>query len=442
MMFGSVMQVPQGGEIDSALLNALRKRFGGAGMSDPTSSVTIAPPVPSQAPMPAGSPGGNEGLPQAPTGMFGGQRRASIFASGRQSSPNIGVAPPPSSPMPGVGGIFGSPLAADLAKAKMRNTPAGLRATAGNELDTSNLPAVSMATPGDAGPITDPSAAAGQLGQVVNAGMRVKKPGFFDKDGAWRPTLLALSDAAMMLSAGGGNPAAMAFMQNKWQSQRDQQLSTLEAQRQYAQWQRNAALHQWDEKWKASQPQYFSGNEDRLAFDPVTGTTKTLYDAPTDAQAYAESLGLGKGTPEYNKAMQDFVLKGSGPTAFGYDTDLANLRFKNSTVLKGTPTYRDLNAPPPRSGSGGGRRPSPSSLPRPPHTLAGVVAPMMDKLAKGQPLSPSEQTVYDAYMNRGRGTGRGRGGAGSGGAGGSNIVVNPTTGERKQWTGSAWVTVK
>lgn len=436
MMFGSAAQAPQGGEIDPALLDMLRQRFGsGADMGN----VAVAPPSIAPGRMPAGSPGGNEGLPQAASGMFGAQRGPSIFVSGPQA-----VAPPAAAaPMPSAasGGLFGAPMLGDLTKANMRNSPAGLRATAGNEPDASNLPAVNMSTPGDAGSITDPRAASGQLGDVVNASMHIKKPGFFDKDGAWRPTLAAIGDAAMMLSAGQGNPAAMAFLQNEWATKRDNAQSQREQANRFALWQHDDQAAKAERQWKASQPQYFSGNEDRVAFDPVTGATKTLYDAPTDAQAYADSLGLGKGTPQYNKAMQDYVLKGNGPTAFGYDADLANLRFHNSSELKATPTYRDLNTPPPRAG-GGGRRAGVSSLPRPPHTLAGVVAPMMDKLAKGQPLSPSEQTVYDSYMNRGRGSGRGRGGyGGAPSGGGSNIVINPQTGERKQWTGTAWVTI-
>ena len=49
-----------------------------------------------------------------------------------------------------------------------------------------------------------------------------------------------------------------------------------------------------DRAAEASKAQYFSGNEDRVMYDPTTGTTRTLYDAPTPAQNYAATLGYGQ----------------------------------------------------------------------------------------------------------------------------------------------------
>ena len=79
------------------------------------------------------------------------------------------------------------------------------------------------------------------------------------------------------------------------------------------QWKLDDARAEYDAK--ANEPQYFSGREDRLSFDPRTGQTTTLYSAPNDAVTYAKTLGFAEGTPEYNSAVQDYTLKSNGPTA-------------------------------------------------------------------------------------------------------------------------------
>jgi len=286
MMFGAA---PQAGGLDPSVLDLLRRQLAGGGDAG---NVTLAPPAVIPNRLPAGSPGGNDGLPQVgfqpPGGMFGS--RQSMFSGGSQASPQAGQMPNANG-----GGIFGAPTMADLAKSNAGNSPAGLRAMAGNAPDTSNLPGVSMATPGDAGQISDPRAAAGQLGSVVNPGMRVKKPGFFDKDGAWRPTLAAIGDAAMMLSAGNGNPAAMAFLQNEWEARRQQQLARA---RMYA-------------------PQDVGGSLVRL--NPQTGRYETVYAPAARPASQPEIVQLAAiandpAQPEYaRKAASDRITALNDP---------------------------------------------------------------------------------------------------------------------------------
>lgn len=90
----------------------------------------------------------------------------------------------------------------------------------------------------------------------------------------------------------------------------------------------------------------------------------SVYQAPTSAEQYAGNLGTQPGTDDYRTAVQDYVLRGSGPTAFGYDKQLddirtANdmgmegLRQRNRMQVRGAPTYRDLNPPAPRLSTGG-----------------------------------------------------------------------------------------
>lgn len=82
------------------------------------------------------------------------------------------------------------------------------------------------------------------------------------------------------------------------------------------QYQRRRADDLTDRAADANKVQYFSGNEDRVAYDPSTGTARTLYDAPTAPQAYATTLGLTPGSPAYSSAIKDYVLRSNGPTAF------------------------------------------------------------------------------------------------------------------------------
>lgn len=156
--------------------------------------------------------------------------------------------------------------------------------------------------------------------------------------------------------------------------------------------------HLDDREYERNKPQFFSGNEDRIKFDPVSGVATTVYDAPTDAETYATNLGLEPGSKEYRSALQDYVLRSNGPTAYGYRVGLEDQRSANRAALKGMPTWHDAHRPlpggPPRSGSA------------PARTMAGVIAPILAKVAGGQPLSPGEQRAYEMYQPH-RGSGRG-----------------------------------
>ena len=100
--------------------------------------------------------------------------------------------------------------------------------------------------------------------------------------------------------------------------------------------------------------------DQRLYGNPNAGGS--IYQAPTAAEQYAGSLGETAGTPGYRTALQDYTLKGSGPTAYGYDVALDDHRTANDrgmerlrqvgrASLRGQPTYRDLNPPPLRVGA-------------------------------------------------------------------------------------------
>ncbi len=86
----------------------------------------------------------------------------------------------------------------------------------------------------------------------------------------------------------------------------------------------------------------------------MTGQTETLYDAPSPFDEYAQSLGLEPGTDDYATALQDYVLRSSGPTATDNDLEIEGARQSNRVSLEGvrqgnrvelrnTPTYRQAN---------------------------------------------------------------------------------------------------
>ena len=127
--------------------------------------------------------------------------------------------------------------------------------------------------------------------------------------------------------------------------------------------QNKLALEQEQARLKASQPDISTINNRRVKIDPTTGEAQVLYTAPQDFDDYAASLGAEPGTPEYQRLVQDYVLRSAGPTATDYNLEeegvrqgnrvsLEGVRQKNRTALRGTPTYRQAN-PAPRSPVGG-----------------------------------------------------------------------------------------
>lgn len=202
---------------------------------------------------------------------------------------------------------------------------------------------------------------------------------------------------------------------------------------------RSFADRLWQQEYEQSKPQFFMSGEDRVRYNPISGESQVLYDAPEDFQLYADQMGFEPGTDEYNDAMADYVLRTAGPTANDGRQFLENLRQQNRLAMEGerqknrmqlrqTPTYLQAN-PRPSGGSRGG-----SGKP----TIAGVIAPILGKVAKGQPLTDGEQQALNTYYRR---TGKPRSGA-SGGTAGGQVIRNPKTGEKMTLRNGQWVPVK
>jgi hypothetical protein len=125
--------------------------------------------------------------------------------------------------------------------------------------------------------------------------------------------------------------------------------------------------------------------DDHLRYDPMTGAVTTAVDGMTQGEQYAQSLGVQRGSPEWNNAVRDAELGGNGPTAFDYDQQLEGVRHNNRMSLeerqqrdrlqvRGTPTYRDANPLParPRASGAGGSGGGSSSRPRAQKRLTAV----------------------------------------------------------------------
>ncbi|MBD3761488.1 hypothetical protein, partial [Rhizorhabdus sp.] len=213
--------------------------------------------------------------------------------------------------------------------------------------------------------------------QLVQSLPRVKGPGFFDKDGAWRDVAGTLLDGVSMAF---GGPGAYWAAKQKLQDQA----------REDARWQKRYDVQRQadieDRDYKARQPDYFSGGTDRLRYDPATGKAEVIYDAPSPAEAYARGLGYEPGTSEYRAAMRDHTLRGWGETALENKRALEDVRQRNRINLKGTPSYSNLN-PRPAAAAGGATTPGK------------VFGPIYAKMARGEALTPGEQAALDRYKS-------------------------------------------
>lgn len=124
----------------------------------------------------------------------------------------------------------------------------------------------------------------------------------------WQKVLAVVGDALVQHS--GGQPMAM---QNIIARQDDYSKRQFEAAQQILNWQYGDYEAQRDADLKAANP--FTIGRDRVGYDPATGQARVLYDGPEDFELYASELGLEEGTPEYFQAVEDFVLRSSGPSA-------------------------------------------------------------------------------------------------------------------------------
>ena len=254
-----------------------------------------------------------------------------------------------------------------------------------------------------------PSAQGPETGGVIaNALATAKKPGFFDGNGAWRGVVGTIGDALSNLTGG-----PMVYQQAKLR-QHNELLQQAQVAREEQRRQQDRTWHVEDRDALLNKPEYFMSGRDRVKFDPASGQSAVVYDGPEDYQTYAQTIGLNPDSPDYTGAVQDYVLKGNGPTSQAARRALDTQRNMQRVALRATPTYAQTH-PRPRSGGGGGGAPKSASA---------VIAPLLLKMAQGGTLTPAEQSAM-AYAKGGSGRGRGGGGGGVSASTGLPVVRSP-----------------
>lgn len=204
-----------------------------------------------------------------------------------------------------------------------------------------------------------PAMPAGPSGFDYDGAMASMLPPPKKKHGFGKTLLDILNIAApALMAAGGDTQGANAFLARQAAQRDDLRRRQLDAQAQIAKWRHDDWALKQGADLRASAP--FTIGRERLQYDPETGQVSSLYKGDADFEDYADSQGLEPGTPEYFKAVEDYVLRGNGPSAMDYDMQLDDHRTNNRLRVVGTqqagrervrsmPTYRDLHPAPPRT---------------------------------------------------------------------------------------------
>jgi len=326
------------------------------------------------------------------------------FPNGIPINPNApapGGPPDPAAVLPaapggaGVDRSFGPPTKVKLLQAEANNGMLGSRAPI-NVMGAEKKP---LGAPMDVGTMPD-----------LLEGIRpaTLKPRFFDRGGLGSRLLEGLGEFATYYTAGHGNPASLAVL---GQRLRQPELDREAAYRQQQIDVRRAEIER--QAARDNQPTIRVVNG-QIYSVPKDGSEPTqIGDVPSQAEQYAESLGLTPDDPDWDEAVQDYVLRSYGPTATagrvalentrqGNRKELEGIRQSNRVALRGVPTWGNTHPRP--SGGGGGGHTSGGRA-----TMAGVIAPILAKLSRGEPLTAAEQQAMAYYRPPARGRG-GRGG--------------------------------
>lgn len=176
------------------------------------------------------------------------------------------------------------------------------------------------------------------------------------KFGPWKMAAAVLADS---LTGRTQALPTLLHMKNA-QEQRNQSAA-----KQLLDWKYRDFARQNEADLRASNP--FTIGRDRVSYNPATGQSDVVYDGAEDFELYAQELGLEPGTEEYFQAVEDYVLRSSGPSAHdrdmslddhrtANDQSLENLRYGNRRAMevlrqgnrRGMVDYRNANPPPSR----------------------------------------------------------------------------------------------
>ena len=143
----------------------------------------------------------------------------------------------------------------------------------------------------------------------------------------WQKVVAVLGDA--LAAHNGVQPYAMRTLMGRQDEYNERQRKALET---VMGWQHGDWQNQQEADLRAANP--FTSGRDRVQYDPATGQSHVIYDGPEDFETYAQRLGLKPGTEGYFKAVEDYVLKGSGPSAHERDVELDDHRTGNDASLE------------------------------------------------------------------------------------------------------------
>ena len=183
-------------------------------------------------------------------------------------------------------------------------------------------------------------------------------------------TIASILGPALM-AASGNQAGANAFIANMAQKREAEHKQRLDAANAIARWRHEDYARQNGADLRASAPRVIGRS--MVQYDPTSGGVDQIYDGPEDFETYAQTQGLEPGSEDYFNAVQDYVLKGDGPTAYQHDRGLDDYRTdnrikvegvrqgnrmglegerqNNRVTTRGLPTYRDTH---PRAGGGRG----------------------------------------------------------------------------------------
>jgi hypothetical protein len=144
----------------------------------------------------------------------------------------------------------------------------------------------------------------------------------------WQVAVAILGDA--LAGAGGHRPYAVQSVLGRQNAQQERLQTAAE---QIQKWRYQDYQRQNEADLRAANP--FTIGRDRLAYDPATGQMQTLYDGAEDFELYAQELGLEPGSDDYFRAVEDYVLRSSGPSAHVRDLEADDHRTANDRSLEG-----------------------------------------------------------------------------------------------------------
>lgn len=322
--------------------------------------------------------------PNIPRGLFGtGRRRVSGYTIGRDGGggasgsvslsppldpasapgmqpPSIDQAPPPPADWRQT---LGPELVAQLPKVLAQNS-GRTRVANGDTTLPLEISPMMPSLPMRGGPLGMSMPAGGlpmMSDKIANRGEPMPDANGKGKKGIdWRMIAGIAGDALLGL-----NGQAPLYAQNMWKLRQQQ-----------AEHQDRIAQMREQTRLKLSEPDYATVNNRRVRIDPMTGEAQVLYQAPQDFEDYAATLGAEPGSPEYDRLVQDYVLRSAGPTATDFNLQeednrqgnrislegvrqgnreaLVDRRYSNSRALRAVPTYSQAHPKPRAAGGGSG----------------------------------------------------------------------------------------